>query len=231
MKLGIVGGMGPMATVYFMELIVNMTKAACDSEHLEMLVYNCPAIPDRTEYILGKSEDSPLPKMLEIIEQMKQQGVDYVAIPCMTAHYFYDALSEVGLPVIHGLRETALELKNAGVTKAGLMATDGTISSGIFQGILEEQGIEIVIPDTEHQAKIMSIIYDDIKAGVMPPYKKVKEIKKYFLNTEGAQAVILGCTELSLLKREYELGEGVIDTLDVLAKKSLQMCGKEIKGE
>lgn len=231
MKLGIVGGMGPMATVYFMELIVNMTKATCDSEHLEMLVYNCPAIPDRTEYILGKSEDSPLPKMLEIIEQMKQQGVDYVAIPCMTAHYFYDALSEAGLPIIHGLRETALELKNAGVTKAGLMATDGTISSGIFQGILEEQGIEIVIPDTEHQAKIMSIIYDDIKAGVMPPYKKVKEIKKYFLNTEGAQAVILGCTELSLLKREYELGEGVIDTLDVLAKKSLQMCGKEIKGE
>lgn len=231
MKLGILGGMGPMATVYFMELIVDMTKASCDSEHLEMVVYNCPSIPDRTEYILGKSDESPLPKMLEILEQMKQQGVDYVAIPCMTAHYFYNELSKAGLSIVHGLRETALELKRMGITKAGLMATDGTISSGVFQKILEEEGIEIVIPDSEHQAKIMSIIYDDIKAGVMPPYHKVKEIKKYFINTEGAQIVILGCTELSLLKREYELGSSVIDTLDVLAKVSLQMCGKEVKGD
>lgn len=231
MKLGILGGMGPMATVYFMELLVEMTQASCDNEHLEMIVYNIPSIPDRTKYILGKSDESPLPKMLETIEQMKTQDVDYVAIPCMTAHYFYDELSKAGLPIVHGLRETALELKRRGVTKAGLMATDGTISSGLFQQILEEQGIEIVIPDSEHQAKIMSIIYDDIKAGIMPPYHKVKEIKKYFINTEGAQAVILGCTELSLLKREYELGTSVIDTLDVLAKVSLQMCGKEIKGE
>lgn len=229
MKLGIIGGMGPMATVYFMELIVNMTKASCDCEHLEMVVYNIPSIPDRTQYILGKSDNSPLPKMLEVLEQMKQQGVDYVAIPCMTAHYFYNELSSSGLSIIHGVRETALEIKDAGVTKAGLMVTDGTISSGIFQKILEEQGIEVVIPDKEHQEKIMSIIYDEIKAGVMPTYEEVEEIKNYFIIEENTQVIILGCTELSLLKKEYELGTGIIDTLDVLAKKSLQMCKKDIK--
>lgn len=229
MKLGIIGGMGPMATVYFMELIVNMTKASCDSEHLEMVVYNIPSIPDRTNYILGKSENSPLPKLLEALEQMKKQDVDYVAIPCMTAHYFYDELSSVGLSIIHGLRETAFEIKNSGVTKVGLMATDGTISSGIFQEILEEQGIKIVIPDVEHQAKIMSIIYDEIKAGMMPAYEKIEEIINYFIDRENVQVIILGCTELSLLKKEFKLETGIIDTLDVLAKKSLQMCRKEIK--
>lgn len=228
MKLGIIGGMGPMATVYFMELIVNMTEASCDSEHLEMVVYNCPSIPDRTKYILGKSEENPLPKMMELAALLKQQEVRCVAIPCMTAHYFYDEISKSELPIIHGLRETALELKRAGVKVAGLMATDGTISSGIFQRILEENGIKVIIPDAVFQEKIMSLIYDDIKAGTMPAYEKIEEIKNYLVKTEGAQAVILGCTELSLLKKKYDLGAGVIDTLDVLAKKSLEMCGKKI---
>ena len=228
MKLGILGGMGPMATVYFTELLVRMTKASCDSDHLEMVIYNIPTIPDRTSYIIGKSEESPLPKMKEILEQMKKQKVDYVAIPCMTAHYFYDELSKSGVPIIHALRETAMELKRQGISKVGLMATDGTISSKVFQNILGLYEIETVIPDEIHQKKVMSIIYDEIKAGIMPTIDEFWELKEYFLQQEGAQMIILGCTELSLIKKEYNLGKCVIDTLDVLAKKSLEMCGKEV---
>lgn len=228
MKLGIIGGMGPMATVYFMELIVNMTKANCDKDHLEMIVHNIPTIPDRTSYILGNSKESPLPRMMQILESLKRESVSCVAIPCMTAHCFYDELCDLNVPIIHCLRETALELKRAGVKKAGLMATDGTISSGIFQKILMENNIDVVIPDEIHQAKIMSLIYDDIKAGKTPSYESFEEIKTYFIQTMGAQAVILGCTELSLIKKAYDLGDGVIDTLEVLAKKSLEMCHKEI---
>lgn len=228
MKLGIIGGMGPMATVYFMELIVNMTKANCDNDHLEMIVHNIPTIPDRTKYILGNSKESPLPRMMQILESLKRESVSCVAIPCMTAHYFYDELCELNVPIIHGLRETALELKRAGVTKVGLMATDGTISSGVFQKILMENGIDVLIPNEIHQQKIMSIIYDDIKAGKTPSYEKFEEIKQYFVRTRGAQAVILGCTELSLIKKAYDLGDGVIDTLEVLAKKSLEVCHKDI---
>ncbi len=231
MGVGIIGGMGPMATIYFMELIVNMTKAECDNEHLEMIVYNCPTIPDRTEYIVGKSKESPLPKLLEIGKLLKNQAVECVAIPCMTAHYFHKELDTIGVPVIHGIRETALSLKEAGIKKAGIMATDGTITSGIFQKELENLGIEAVIPEEKYQTRIMDIIYKQIKAGQMPEEKEVYALKSYFVNEKGAEAVILGCTELSLLKKEYALGDGIIDTLEVLAKKALQICGKQVNKE
>lgn len=220
-----------MATVYFMELIVKMTKADCDAEHLEMIVYNMPTVPDRTQYILGKSEESPLPRMLEIGKQLKKQQVECIAIPCMTAHYFHEELMEMGVPVIHGIRETAETLKEAGVTRVGLMATDGTISSGIFQREVELLGMEAVIPEDNYQKEIMNMIYEDIKAGHMPEASRFHKIKEYFIKEKGAQAVVLGCTELSLLKKAYDLGDGVIDTLEVLAKKSIVTCGKEVNPE
>ena len=231
MSLGIIGGMGPMATVYFMELVVDMTEAHADGDHLEMIVYNCPSIPDRTKYIIGESEESPLPKMMEIGQRLQEQAVDCVAIPCMTAHYFYDDLKSLGIPVIHAIRETAQVLKEKGITRAALMATDGTISSGIFQRELERLGIEAVLPDSAYQKKIMDIIYEDIKAGVMPAPEKVSELKDYFINERGAQSVVLGCTELSLLKKPFALGEDFIDTLEVLAEKAILACGKQVKKE
>lgn len=229
MGLGIIGGMGPMATVYFMELVVDMTEAHNDEEHLDMIVYNCPSIPDRTRYILGECPDSPLPKMQEIGQKLKEQSVDCVAIPCMTAHYFYDDLANMGIPVIHAIRETAQVLKDAGIRRAGLMATDGTISSGIFQKELEALGIEAVLPDEGYQKKIMDIIYKDIKAGIMPDAEKIYELRDYFCKERGAQSVVLGCTELSLLKKPYQLGGEFIDTLEVLAKKAIRSCGKSVK--
>ena len=231
MSLGIIGGMGPMATVYFMELIVKMTKAGRDSEHLEMIVYNAPTIPDRTQFILGKSEESPLPRMLEIEKQLKKQNVTCIAIPCMTAHYFHEELMEMGVPVIHGIRETAETLKESGVTRVGIMATDGTISSGIFQREVEALGMEAVIPEERYQTEIMGMIYEDIKAGKMPELSRFHNIKEYFIKEKGAQAVVLGCTELSLLKKAYDLGDAVIDTLEVLAKEAIECCGMEVNTE
>lgn len=231
MRLGIIGGMGPLATAYFMELIAKMTKADSDGEHLETIVYNCPGIPDRTKYILGESKDNPYPKMLQKGQALVLQGADCVAIPCMTAHYFRDRLVEQGIPVIHGIRETARTLYEAGAKRVGIMATDGTIRSGIFQKELESFGLEVVIPDEEYQREVMSMIYDGVKAGHIPEEARVYTVKDYFIHERKAQAVILGCTELSLLKQAYDLGDGVIDTLEVLAKTSILKCGKEINPE
>jgi aspartate racemase len=232
MKLGVIGGLGPMATAYFMELVIKMTKAEKDQDHLEMIIYNCPTIPDRTKYILGQSEENPLPRMLEVGQALQQQGADVIAIPCMTAHFFRDALKEnIGIRVIHGIRETAQCLKDAGVEIAGIMATDGTIQSGIFQNQIEALGLRAVIPDNEYQKKVMAMIYDKIKAGTMPSPEEFAEVKQHLIEGKGAQAVILGCTELSLIKNAYDLGEGVIDTLEVLAQASLVACEKEIKEE
>ena len=94
MSLGIIGGLGPMATAYFMELLINMTDAKCDQDHLEMIIYNCPSIPDRTAYILGKSNANPVVPIIKIGKKLKEQNVDCISIPCITAHYFHDEIEE-----------------------------------------------------------------------------------------------------------------------------------------
>lgn len=227
--LGVIGGLGPMATAYFMELVTDMTDAATDQEHLRMLIYSAPSIPDRTRYILDNTSENPLPEMLRIGNVLANQGAERIAIPCVTAHYFFEQLeSGIGVPVINGVRETALHLKNHGITKAGIMATDGTVSSRVFHRELEKCGIAAVMPSAQRQADVMSLIFDDIKAGKPVDLKKFEKIAAQ-LRENGAQAIILGCTELSLIKRDHAIGAGFLDAMEVLAQQAILQCGKPLK--
>lgn len=231
MRLGVIGGLGPMATAYYLELVIRMTDAARDQEHPEIIILNIPSIPDRTAYILGRSQESPLEPMVELGKQLKDLGATVLATPCITAHYFHEALQEgIGLPLIHGIRCTAQTLRDAGVRKVGLMATDGTVQSGIFQRQVEELGMELVLPGEEGQRGVMTLIYDQVKAGLEPDMALFATIRDE-LRSKGAQAVVLGCTELSLLKKQQDLGGGILDALEVLAKESVLACGKRVKAE
>ena len=229
MRLGVIGGLGPMATAYYLELMIRMTDAGRDQEHPEIIVLNIPTIPDRTAYILGRSDESPLEPMVELGKQLKSLGATVLATPCITAHYFHEMLQDgIGLPLIHGIRCTAQTLFDAGVRKVGLMATDGTVQSGIFQHQVEELGMELVLPGEEGQRSVMALIYDQVKAGLEPDLTLFAAVRDE-LRTKGAQAVVLGCTELSLLKKGKDLGDGILDALEVLAKESVLACGKQVK--
>ena len=229
--LGVLGGLGPMATAYYLELLIKMTDAATDQEHLQCIVMNFPTVPDRTAYILGKSEESPLEPMITLGQQMKAMGAEIIATPCITAHYFHQALQEgIGLPMIHGIACIARQLAESGISKVGLMATDGTVQSGIFQRQVEAQGMELVLPDAEGQATVMALIYDQVKAGKQPDLKLFESVKEQ-LRSKGAQVVVLGCTELSMIKKEHSLGDGILDALEVLAQESLLACGKRVRPE
>lgn len=231
MRLGVIGGLGPMATAYYLELMIRMTEAQRDQEHPEIIILNIPSIPDRTAYILGRSTENPLPPMVELGKQLKSLGASVVATPCITAHYFHEALQEgIGLPLIHGIRCTAQTLHAAGIRKVGLMATDGTVQSGIFQHQVEELGMDLVLPGETGQRGVMTLIYDQVKAGLEPDMALFAAIRDE-LRSKGAQAVVLGCTELSLLKKQQEVGEGILDALEVLAKESVLACGKKVKAE
>jgi aspartate racemase len=220
-----------MATAYFMELLVKMTKAERDQEHLEMIIYNSPGIPDRTAYILGKSDRNPLPQIIALGKKLKEQEVTCVAIPCITAHYFHQQIQDgIGLPVIHAIRDTADILCKAGIERVGIMATDGTISSGIFQKEIEAAGMQAVLPNEKAQAAVMSLIYDDVKAGKQADMRKFIEVRDH-LKSAGAQVVVLGCTELSVIKKDYDLGEGIIDAMEVLSRSAILACGKELNPE
>lgn len=229
--LGVLGGLGPMATAYYLELMIKMTDAATDQEHLQSIVMNFPTIPDRTAYILGRSAECPLAPMVALGQQMKALGAGVIATPCITAHYFHQELQEgIGLPMIHGIECVARHLAEAGIRRVGLMATDGTVQSGIFQRQVEAQGMELVLPDAEGQAGVMALIYDQVKAGLQPDPVLFETIKQQ-LRSKGAQVVVLGCTELSLLKKKFPLGDGILDALEVLAQESVLACGKQIKPE
>lgn len=231
MRLGVIGGLGPMATAYYLELVIRMTDVKRDQDHPEIIIANIPSIPDRTAFILGESQDDPLSPMLEIGNQLKNMGATVVATPCITAHYFHEALQDgIGLPLIHAIRSTAEVLRGAGVRKVGLMATDGTVQSGIFQKQIEEYGMELVLPSEEGQRGVMTLIYDQVKAGLEPDLELFNSIRDQ-LRRNGAEAVVLGCTELSLLKKNCDLGSDVLDALEVLAKESVLACGKPVRKE
>jgi aspartate racemase len=227
--LGVIGGLGPLATAYFMELVTNMTDARTDQQHLEMIVYSVPSIPDRTAYILGVSRDNPCPDMIRIGKKLAQQNAAYIAIPCMTAHYFFDSLEQnIPVPLIHGVRETVRHLRECGIRKVGIMATTGTIQAGIFRRELENQGLEAVIPEERVQADVMHLIFGNIKAGRSPEIDRFHSVARH-LRKAGAEAIILGCTELSLIKRDYPIGPGFLDAMEVLAREAVLSCGYPLK--
>ncbi|CBK75656.1 aspartate racemase [Butyrivibrio fibrisolvens 16/4] len=225
-KLGIIGGLGPMATAYFMRRIIELTDAKTDQENIEMIIYNCPSIPDRTGYILGESSESPLPKITELANSLERQNVDYIAMPCITAHFFHDQLADsVMIPVSNGIKEAAQYLSERGISKVGIMATDGTASMHLFDSVFKDYDIKCIYPDAAGQKAVMSIIYDDVKAGQPVNMDAFEQVKNQLLDA-GAQVVILGCTELSIVKRDYEVGANVLDIVDVLAADCVKKCAK-----
>ncbi len=214
-----------MATAYLMEQIIKMTDATCDQEHIEIIIYNIPTIPDRTSYIIGKSTDSPLLKMQNVAYDLQKSACEILAMPCITAHYFHDELqSAVDIPIIHGIKETGIYLKNHGIDSVGIMATDGTVSSNLFGNCLEEFGINVIYPEENMQKYVMNLIYDNVKAGASIDMNKFEKVSEH-LFSKGAKVILLGCTELSIIKRDLAIGSGYLDVIDVIAQSAVKACG------
>ena len=215
-----------MATAYFMRRIIEMTDAATDQENIEMVVFNTPSIPDRTGYILGKSQDNPLPKIIELANDLERQKGDYIAMPCITAHFFHEDIAKsVYVPVSNGIKEAGEYLLERGIKKVGIMATDGTAETKLFDSVFKDFGVECIYPDKECQKLTMSIIYDDVKAGRDVSMREFELVKKQLLD-KGAQVVILGCTELSIVKRDNNVGDAILDIIDVLAQDCVKKCAR-----
>ena len=229
--LGILGGLGPLATVYFMDMIVKMTEAKKDQDHISMIVLNHAAIPDRTEYILDATKPNPLPMMIEDAKKLQAAGSDYVVMPCNTAHFFYEQIqNNLDIPMLNIIEETvryAKEKKN--VKKLGILATKGTVSAGSYQRMCEKYDIEWSVPSLYNEQSLMNIIYNQVKAGkeinITEFLKIVEEMK-----ADGCDAVTLGCTELSVINKDFALcRDDIIDSLEVLAIRSIELCEKKVK--
>lgn len=223
--IGIIGGMGPMATVNLFYNIVKLTDASCDMEHIRVLIDNRPDIPDRTKALL-KGGESPVPMIVESGRNLAVAGADFIIIPCNTSHAFYHEIaSQIPLPILHMIEETANELVNCGIHRAGLIATSGTIATGVYHRIFEERGIELVVPSNTEQHAIMSLIYDGVKASNIN--FDISRIKKVIHNMlqKSAEVIILGCTELPLAVQFYGIEGNFIDPGLILAKAAIRKAG------
>lgn len=229
--IGVIGGLGPLATAHFMELVTQMTDAKRDQENVDMIVYNFPSIPDRTGYILGSNLKSPFPGLKSVGHALVRLKVSCIAIPCVTAHYFHKELQEsITVPIINGVAETVNLLKNQGVKKVGIMATDGTIRSGLLSRELDLAGIISVIPSLQRQEDVMHLIYENVKAGKPADMQRFRRVQRELFAC-GAEIILLGCTELSIVKRDENIGPGFLDMMEVLARETVIRSGKKLKPE
>ncbi len=229
--LGVIGGNGPLATAYFQELIIKMTDAGSDQEHLNMIIFNITSIPDRTQYILDHSRQNPTGILTEIAKKLEQLKVNSLVMPCITGHYFYDAIvKEINIPFIHAIKETRKLLTLQGIRKVGLMATEGTVRSGLFQKELNEAGICVKVPPENMQRYISELIYKNVKAGISADTSKYGYVMRNLLKQD-ADIILLGCTELSVINKKHKTNHRVFDILELLSKRSIEMNGLTVRRE
>lgn len=228
--VGVLGGMGPEATVDFFDKVIALTVAKRDQDHLRIIIDNNPKIPDRTEAILTKDE-TLLPILVATAKNLEKAGVDFIVIPCNTVHYFYDDLiKEVSVPVLHMIREVTRAIKTSlpNCQRVGLLATTGTITSGLYQKECQQVGIEVLVPDPQGQAKVMEAILR-IKGGASKAGARKTILKEANqLLERGGEALILGCTDISLVIRVNDFLVPVFDSNQVLAEATVKFARSEI---
>lgn len=226
--IGILGGMGPAATADLFSKIIVSTKAANDQEHLHVIIDSNTSIPDRTEALIHGGED-PTEQLTLSARRLAAAGAELIAMPCNTAHGFYDAVcAAVDIPVLHMIRLTAQELLLKGIKCAGLFATDGTVQSGIYERCFEGSGIELLTPAPAAQAAVMQLTYEGVKAGRRDfDTSEFKKAAQELLD-RGAQTLILGCTELPPAFEMYDLHYPHIDPTLVLARAAVLAAGGEL---
>lgn len=228
-KLGVLGGMGPQATQVFYQFVLDRTDAARDQEHLPTVILSDTGMPDRTAAILSGDTETLYQRLLGDARLLEKCGCTAIVIPCNTSHYFVDKLQgEIGVPIIHMIREAAAALAAQGKKRPGILATVGTIRSGLYQKECAALGLEAFAPDEETQRLVTSIIYDEIKQGEQGSRDKFAQIDRA-IRAAGCDCAILACTELSVFATYHSLPPFYLDAMMVLAEQSVTRCGYPLR--
>ena len=230
--VGVIGGLGPAATVHFLHRVVELTDAQRDQDHVDLLVWQHGSIPDRTAYLLGHGE-SPEPVLVADAVALERAGARFVAVPCNTAVVWVEQMrAAVSIEVLDTVAETVAAAQRAvpGMRRLGVLATDGTLLAGSYATAGDAAGVEVLVPDPDVQREVMSIIYDGVKAGMPVPRSRFDAVVEH-LRGRGAEAVALGCTELSVLHGQLGIDDpAVVDSIDALARRVISRAGAPLRG-
>ncbi|MBW1971882.1 MAG: aspartate racemase [Deltaproteobacteria bacterium] len=228
--VGILGGMGPEATLYCFDQIIRNTIAKNDQEHLRLIIDSNPKVPDRTAAILGKGE-SPVPVLVNSGNALMKAGADFIIIPCVSAHAFLNELKKgIKIPIL-SLFDAVTEFikqNHPTINYIGMLATTGTIHSGAFKKRLEQDNIITYTPSEEDQKKVMEAIYDIKSVLTIANREKIKEKLLKVVNNlieKGAQGIIAGCTEIPLVLKQKDLSIPLFDSIFILARAAIKEAG------
>ncbi len=225
--IGVLGGMGPAATVDIFQKLLRANPCNTDQEQLRIIIDCNSKIPDRTQYILHNGPD-PMPYLRDSAEKLEKTGANLIVIPCNAAHYFHAHIQNyVNIPVMHIMQATFdyMAGKYPSVQNIGLLAATSTIQVGLYQKIFEENGINIITPDKQYQEDVMSVIFDKVKKGnVDEEARKMMRDVGNNLISKGAEGVIAGCTEIPLVLEDGDLDVPVVDATDALARMAVKLA-------
>ena len=233
--IGILGGMGPEATADCFDKIIKHTPAVSDQDHLRVVIDSNPKVPDRTAAIIGDGQ-SPVPVLVAGCRALERAGADFIIIPCVSAHVFLaDVQEQIKLPIlsIFDVVAEAIVRDYFDIKTVGLMGTTGTISGGLLQERLKQDGIRTVVPDDEMQSTVMAAVYDiknsdadrsraEIRTDLVAVAESLAARKP-----EGAQGIIAGCTEIPLVLRQEYLSIPYFDSVTILARAAIFRAGVE----
>ncbi len=233
--VGVLGGVGPLATAYFLQRVIELTRAERDQDHLDMVVLDHATIPDRTAFVLGRSPQDPGPVLARDARRLEAFGAAFLVMPCNTAHHFtQQVVDAVDVPFVSIVETTvaAVRARIAGRTTVGLLATEGTVAARVYQDAFAAHGIETIVPDDADQAVVSAVIYDQVKAGRPVDLPALQGVVAR-LADRGAAAVVLGCTELSVAAVDHDLLADplYVDSLDQLARATIVRAGHEVRAD
>lgn len=226
----VLGGMGTLATESYMRILDQRTPTKRDQDYLDYIVVNHATVPDRTSWILDHSKPSPIKALIEDIKQQSLLKPEFFVLICNTAHYSFDELqAATDVPILNMLQETVNEIKRLkpDAKRVGLLGTDGTMVSGIYDSYIQNAGYEEVKATPEIQEMTEDLIYHDIKESGHSDGKKYHELVRKMIEEEHCDIVILGCTELSYAEEmNPETKYPVADSQSIIVDRTLDRAMK-----
>lgn len=232
-SIGILGGMGPLATADLFQKLVLLTEAATDRDHIRVYIDSNANIPDRTAAILSGGQD-PVPEMLKALRNLEACGADCVIMPCNTAHYFLPRLqAETDVPFLSILTAAAEACKARFPGRTvGILATRGTLAAQLYQNALAEAGVPFLTPEEPERDALMRVIYDGVKAGQGPEaYRADLRSVLDGMAARGAEVFLLGCTELPVAAELLGVPFPTVDPTAELARAAIRFCGYSLRTE